>query len=347
MGIHFCCLELNLIYGSAFGCIIGYLRGFLIQLTDRRLLTIRCRLQSVNIIFVCHRLLHGRIDSIQCGGHARAIADSPSHLQRTCSHGSHAVQLRTVIRELRGLRLQSGDVAFIRADTVSSGIQIILICFTSKRVIQIIPLSLQVIYGFHQSDGSITNRGFKSCYFPLYIPYASIQCCNRILICFAVQRFFCSKRGISSCRINFLVNSSFIISYIGSVCRDFLPMIHCRSLQSCDIVLVSLNGFLFTIFSQQIIHSRLGIYLSGARRRLIHMHDIYRTRYAQSPAEERKRHKSREKGTSSHPPNFFRAGSRLRVRASDFRCYHIAIFCLGPDDFVDVVHDDFPLCEKQ
>ncbi len=47
------------------------------------------------------------------------------------------------------------------------------------------------------------------------------------------------------------------------------------------------------------------------------------------------------------PPNFFRAGSRLRVRASDFRRYHIAIFCLGPDDFVDVVHDDFPLCEKQ
>ena len=46
------------------------------------------------------------------------------------------------------------------------------------------------------------------------------------------------------------------------------------------------------------------------------------------------------------PPNFFRACSRLRVRASDFRRYHIAILCLGPDDFVDVVHDDFPLCEN-
>ena len=85
----------------------------------------------------------------------------------------------------------------------------------------------------------------------------------------------------------------------------------------------------------------------GACRRLIHMHDICRTRYAQSPAKERKRHERREKGTSSHPPDFFRACSRLRVRASDFRRYHIAILCLGPDDFVNVVHDDFPLCEKQ
>ena len=50
---------------------------------------------------------------------------------------------------------------------------------------------------------------------------------------------------------------------------------------------------------------------------------------------------------SSNLPDFFRSGSRLRVRASDFRNDHIAILCLGPDDFVDVVHDDFPLCEKQ
>ena len=77
----------------------------------------------------------------------------------------------------------------------------------------------------------------------------------------------------------------------------------------------------------------------------IHMHSCFR--YAQSPAKERKRHERGQKGTSSHPPNFFRSGSRLRVRASDFRNDHIAILCLGPDDFVDVVHIDFPLCEKQ
>ena len=46
------------------------------------------------------------------------------------------------------------------------------------------------------------------------------------------------------------------------------------------------------------------------------------------------------------PPDFFRSGSRLGMSPSDFRCYHIAISCLGPDDFVDVVHDDFPLCEN-
>ena len=49
---------------------------------------------------------------------------------------------------------------------------------------------------------------------------------------------------------------------------------------------------------------------------------------------------------SSNPPDFFGSGSRLGMRPSDFRRYHIAILCLGPDDFVDVVHDDFPLCEN-
>ena len=305
------------------GCIIRNLCGLLIQAIDRRLLPIRFRLQIGNIPCVCRRLRHGIIDFSQCGGHARAIADCPSHLQRARFHvitgnlgstdGSHAVQLRTVIRELRGLRLQSGDVAFIRADTVSSCIQTTLICFISKRVSQITPLSLQVSYVFHQSAGSITNLGFKSCYFPLYATYASFQRCNCSLIRLVVKcsrvRFcneirLCRIPSIRSYRINFLINSSFIISYIGSVCRDFLSLIRCRSLQIYDIVLVSLNFCLSTIVSQQCIHSRLGIYLMGACRRLIHMHDICRTRYAQSPAKERKRHKRREKGTSSHPPIF-------------------------------------------
>ena len=170
------------------GCIIANLCGLLIQAIDRRLLPIRFRLQIGNIPFVCLRLRHGRIDLRQCGVHG-AIADLPSHLQRTCVHGStgnrgstdgsHTGQLHTVIRELGGLLLQSCDVAFIRGDTVSSGHQITLICFSSKLGIHLI---LQVIYVFHQSVGSITNLGFKSCYFPLYAPYASIQCCNRTRI---------------------------------------------------------------------------------------------------------------------------------------------------------------------
>ena len=164
MGIHFCCHEVNAIYGSAFGWIIGYLRGSLIQPTDPRLLRIRFRLQIGNIPFVCLCLLHGLIDLRQCGGHARAIADFPSHLQRICFDTVHAVQRLAVSRESCGLRLQSGDVGFIRGDFRFGCIQITLICFIPNRGIQIIPLSLQVSYVFHQSAGSITNRGFKSCY---------------------------------------------------------------------------------------------------------------------------------------------------------------------------------------
>ena len=170
-------------------------------------------------------------------------------------------------------------------------------------------LRLQISYFFHQSFGRIINRGFKSCYFPLYAPYTYIQSCNRILIrlgvqrcrvrflcqfridirliclfpyfridirliCFVVQcilecifinfasyftlkvsqRIFCSEPFISRFRINFIFNSSFIISYIGSVCRNTLPLSRCRILQIFDIVLIILNVCLFTIFSQQSIN---------------------------------------------------------------------------------------------
>ena len=164
------------------GCIIANLCGLLIQAIDRRLLPIRFRLQIGNIPFVCLRLRHGRIDLRQCGVHVRAIADLPSHLQRACFDTVHTGQLRTVRRELRGFRLQSVDVGFIRGDFRFGCIQSTLICFISKRGIQSIPLILQVIYVFHQSAGIITNRVFKSCYFPLYAPYAFSQSCNRILI---------------------------------------------------------------------------------------------------------------------------------------------------------------------
>ena len=93
------------------GCIIRNLCGLLIQAIDRRLLPIRFRLQIGNFPCVCRRLLHGIIDISQCGDHARVIADSPSHLQRTCFHGSHIGQLRAVRRELRGFVLQIGDLA--------------------------------------------------------------------------------------------------------------------------------------------------------------------------------------------------------------------------------------------
>ena len=60
------------------------------------------------------------------------------------------------------------------------------------------------------------------------------------------------------------------------------------------------------------------------------------------PAEERQRKERGESRTAHGLP-----ARTLRMRLRDFRRYHIAILCLGPDDFVDVVHDDFPLCEKQ
>ena len=148
------------------GCIIGNLCGLLIQAIDRRLLPIRFRLQIGNILFVFHRLRHGRIDFLQCGGHARVIADYPSHLQRARFHistgnrgtadGSHIFQLLAVSRELTGFVPQIGDVAFIRGDTLSSCIQTTLICFSSKR-------GIQSCYVVHQSTGSITNLGCKIC----------------------------------------------------------------------------------------------------------------------------------------------------------------------------------------
>ena len=227
-------------------------------------------------------------------------------------------------------------------------------------------LRIQVSYAFHQSAGSTTNRAFKA-------PYTSHQSCNRILIrllfhvcrhslldfiypvssqiaqvsiCFAIKCCrvrFCIERRCNCGFISFITQLTLQcgdISFIRSDVRCILNNLGriCFGAKCCFIRFVV----------QQCIHSRLGIYLNGARRRRhIHLHVNFRTRYAQSSAEERKRHKRREKGTSSHPPNFSRACSRLRVRASDFRRYHIAILCLGPDDFVDVIHDDFPLCEKQ
>ena len=211
------------------GCIIGNLCGLLIQAIDRRLLPIRFRLQIGNILFVFHRLRHGRIDFLQCGGHARAIADFLLHRQHVRFHistrnGSHALQLRAVSRELLSLLLQIGD--FLIGCT-----QISLIRFFSK-------LGIQVSHVFHQSAGSITNLGFKSCYFPLYVPYASIQCCNRSLIRLVCQRLFCSILEVSSFRINFLFNSFCIISNISYVCRNTLPLCCYRSIHRCDTILV-------------------------------------------------------------------------------------------------------------
>ena len=266
--------NLDTIDGSALlTTIIGNICSPILQIFDGISLPCCCLLQRINSLRICLRLFHRLIDVSQCGCHALAINDLPSHLQRARVHGStgnrastdgsHTGQLHTVLRELRGLLLQIGDLAFIRGDTFSSGLQITLICFSSKRVIQIIPLILQVSYVFHQSFGSIPNLGFKSCYFPLYDPYAFVQSCNRILIRLGVQRCrirFCIELrpcripSIRSYRINFLVNSSFNISYIGSVCRDLFPLIRCRILQSCDIVLVIINVCLFTIFFQQIIN---------------------------------------------------------------------------------------------
>ena len=145
-----------------------------------------------------------------------------------------------------------------------------------------------------------------------------------------IQRVFCSECGISKVFIQFLGIQLVDVIFIRSDVRCILS-----NIGGCPLR------------SKRMIYFILRIDGHSTRRTAL-VNDLKRgTRYAQSPAEERKRHKRREKGTSSHPPNFFRACSRLRVRASDFRRYHIAILCFRPDDFVDVVHDDFPLCEKQ
>ena len=122
------------------GYIIVNLCGLRIQAINRRLLIIRCRLQSGNIRLVCRRLRHGIIDINQCGVHARAIADCPSHLQRARFHistrnrgpadGNHIFQLLAVIREVHGLLLQIGDLAI-------GNIQIRFVSFSTKRVIDI------------------------------------------------------------------------------------------------------------------------------------------------------------------------------------------------------------------
>ena len=125
-------IESDAINVRALCCVICDLGGLRIQAIDRRLLICSFRLQIINscrvcrnirlvcgnipfvcrnIIFVCRRLRHGIIDFSQCGGHAQVIADCPSHLQRTCFHGSHIGQLRAVSIEIRSLLLQIGDVA--------------------------------------------------------------------------------------------------------------------------------------------------------------------------------------------------------------------------------------------
>ena len=149
-----------------------------------------------------------------------------------------------------------------------------------------------------------------------------------------IQRVFCSECGISNLFIQFLGIQLGDVFFIRSDVRCILNNLG-------RIGFVAKCCFIRFVV-QQCIHSRLGIYLSGASRRLIHMHDIYRTRYAQSPAEERQRKERGESRTAHGLP-----ARTLRMRLRDFRRYHIAILCFRPDDFVDVVHDDFPLCEKQ
>ena len=149
-----------------------------------------------------------------------------------------------------------------------------------------------------------------------------------------------------------------ILGDVRCICSNLLPLlcyflsktasrIPYIFLQFCNIRFICGNISSKTFFFKRIVHFFLRVNLHSTSGTALIKNLESGTRYTQSPAEERKRHKRREKGTSSHPPNFFRAGSRLGMRPSDFRRYHIAILCLGPDDFVDVVHDDFPLCEKQ
>ena len=115
----------------------------------------------------------------------------------------------------------------------------------------------------------------------------------------------------------------------------------CEGFDLCINLIINLS--LGIEMGQRLIYTVFGIYLNGARRsRRIHLHGLFRTRYAQSSAKERQRKERGESRTAHGLP-----ARTLRMRLRDFRRYHIAILCLGPDDFVDAVHNDFPLCEKQ
>ena len=342
------------------GCIIVNLCGLRIQAIDSRLLIIRFRLQSGNIRLVFRRLRHGIIDFSQCGGHARAILDLPRHRQlarfhvitgnRGTTDGSHIFQLLAVSRELTGFVLQSGDLAFIRGDTVSSVNQITLIRFSSNR-------GFKAPYTSHQSCNLILIRllchvcrhSFLDFIYPVSSQIAQVS------ICFVTQRR-CNCGFISFITQLILQcgDTSFIRSNICLLIRHIFGQtascITYRGLQRFNIRFIGCH------FSSRPLRSKRKIYfclfvclisrinLMCYAGTFIHMHRCFR--YAQSPAEERKRHERGQECMSSNPPDFFRSGSRLGMRPSDFRSDHIAILCFRPDDFVDVVHNDFPLCEE-
>ena len=260
IGIHFCIREFNALYGSAFGWIIGYLRGLRIQTIDRRLLPIRCRLQIGDFLCISINL------SIQ--------------LSLCCSQC-----------------IRSGKISIricFRVDICRIGFLIELVVYISLGV------------GIFNV---ISSKRVRFVHFAIH----------------------------NSCKISQLAIQLADVSFI----RSDVPCI-CRYIRRLGIREVSnLLTYLLVQFFSNFLRRQNLIYYAAFH----HMHSCFR--YAQSPTEERKRHERREKGTSSNPPDFFRSGSRLGMRASDFRRYHIAILCLGPDDFVNVVHDDFPLCEKQ
>ena len=140
-----------------------------------------------------------------------------------------------------------------------------------------------------------------------------------------IQRVFCSECGISNLFIQFLGIQLVDVIFI----RSNVRCIGCN-ISGCPLRLKRLVYFILRIDGH-----------STSRTALVD--DLKRgTRCAPSSAEERQR-KERGKSRTAHglPTRTF------RMRLRDFRRYHIAILCFRPDDFVDVVHDDFPLCEKQ
>ena len=212
-----------------------------------------------------------------------------------------------------------------------------LVC---QRIIDIRLIRLQI---------HICRHSFLDFIYPVSSQIAQVS------ICFVTQRR-CNYGFISFITQLILQcgDTSFIRSNICLLIRHIFGQtascITYRGLQRFNIRFIGCH------FSSRPLRSKRKIYfclfvclinrinLASPTSYFVHMHRSFR--YAQSPAKERKRHERGEKFTSCTPPDFFRSGSRLGMRPSDFRSYHIAILCFRPDDFVNVVHNDFPPLRK-
>ena len=255
----------------------------------------------MNIVSVYIRSDFSPIDGSHVSDFARIESDPIDARAKCC-----------IIRDLSGLRIQ---VSYAFHQSAGS---------TTNR-------AFKAPYTSHQSCNRILIRLlFHVCrhslldfIYPVSSQIAQVSICFAIKcyrVRFCIERRLCRKRTIRVClgihirliRLAFQrrCNCGFI-SFITQLTLQCGDISFIRGDSLCIDSNIGRIGFVakccFIRFAvQQYIHFLRGIYRRVTRRRrLSHMHSaICRTRYAQSSAEERKRHKRREKGTSSHPPIF-------------------------------------------